>query len=158
MDPGLAALLGAAIGGLIAWVVSAFPRRHDTRERREDRRFERLALSALHLRLSLGHATKLDYSKSYRAILDPTIWGGYWQPFLESVSSAGAAMALVSGEVPADLWRQYVDAAAALADAKTSDHELLGAYITATEALLKAVEHRARGMTGSKLKAPKLVV
>jgi hypothetical protein len=148
MDPGLAALLGAAIGGLIAWAVSAFQRRHDRRERREERRFERLALATLHLRLSLGHAMKLDYSKSYRAILlDPAIWGPRWQPFLESVSSAGAAMALVVDEVPKDLWDEYLAAAAALVEATKSDHDLLNAYMVAAKALSSKVEERARELT-----------
>jgi hypothetical protein len=148
MDPGLAALLGAAIGGLIAWVVSAFQRRHDTRERREERRFERLGLAALHLRLSLGHAMKLDYSKSNRALLDITSWGPRWQPFIESAASAGAAMALVADEVPKELWDQYVEAAAALGQATKSDHELLVAYMSATKALSATVEARARTLTG----------
>jgi hypothetical protein len=148
MDPGLAALLGAAIGGLIALAVSAFQRRHDRRERREERQFERLALAALHLRLSLGHAARLDYSKSYRAVLDMTNWGPRWQPFLESVAAAGGAMALVADEVPKELWDQYVAAAAALVEAKKSDHELLNAYMAATKALSAKVEERARELTG----------
>lgn len=148
MDPGLAVLLGAAIGGLIALVVSGFQRRHDRRERREERRFERLALAALHLRLSLGHAMQLDYSKSYRAVLDMTSWGPRWQPFLTSVASAGAAMALVNREVPKELWDQYVGAGAALVEAKTSDHELLNAYMVATKALSVKVEERGRELTG----------
>jgi len=147
MDPGLAALLGALIGGLIAWTGSASQRRHDTRERREERRFERLAQAGLNLRLSLGHAMQLDYSKSYRAILDMTNWGPRWQPFLSFVAAAGSAMALVKDEVPKELWDQYVEAAAALAEATKSDHDLLSAYMAATKALSAKVEDRARELT-----------
>lgn len=150
MDPGLAALLGAAIGGLIALSLAYFQRRHDTLQRREERRFERLSLAALNLRLSLAHATNLDYSRSWRATINPTVWEHRWLPFTESVASCGAAMALVVDEVPRDLWDTWVEASAQLGEAGRSDRKLLTAYMAATKALSAKVEERARRLAGQR--------
>jgi HAMP domain-containing protein len=100
------------------WLTSTAQRRHDARQRCDERRWDRLTAAAQHLRMSILRATEMDYSKSWRSALNITSWGIKWEPFLEEISRAGAALSAVRDELGHEALERYYAAIEAIFNAK----------------------------------------
>ncbi len=147
MDPSVAIIVGVLIGGVLTWAISLFQRNADREARAVERKYERLHAAARLIRLSVIQAGQLNYSRSLRGLPDMTAWPSQrWAQFARTLTDAGAALALVSDELPQAAGIEYETAAEALLNSNRADQKKLERYTKAALALNGAVEARTRAL------------
>jgi hypothetical protein len=148
VDPAVAIILGVFIGGLLTWAISLFQRRADREARATERKYEQLHAVSRHLRVTLIHASFLNYSRSWFArLLDVTSWERrHWTAVAMSTAETGSSLALVIDDVAGPVLHEYETAVEVVLERKRSDAAALKRLTTATLALRRLVEARARSL------------
>ena len=154
MDLVWATLLGFAFGGLIALLIGL------EQGRREISTFAKRGGSSRScghldfLRASATRAYRLDFSRSWRALLlgflsfeSPSV---VWEPFLATLAEVQVALRIVESDLTAAKIERFRRATEALFEAKSSKKALLNEYAPAAQELRHEVEDHAVGLADPK--------